>query len=47
MELVVGLLVLAGFCYFVYRQMSKPKATGTGNGGGGVKPDDHVRPDKK
>ena len=45
MDIVVGLLALAGFGYFVYRQMSKPKATGTG--GGGVKPNDSVSPDKK
>lgn len=43
MALVLGLIALAAFAYFVYREMSKPKATGTG----GAKPDDHVSPDKK
>lgn len=45
MEIVVGLLALAAFGYFVYREMSKPKKTGTG--GGGVKPDDHAPPSKE
>ena len=45
MGLTLGLIALAAFAYFVYRQMSKPNVTGTG--GGGTKPDDHVSPDKK
>ena len=45
MEVLLGLLVLAAFGYFVYRQMSKPKKMGTG--GGGVKPDDRAPPSKE
>lgn len=45
MAIALGLLALGAFGYFVYREMSKPKATGMG--GGGVKSDDHTNPSKK
>lgn len=44
MEVVVGLLVLAGFAYFVYRKVSEPKKPGTGVGGG--RPNETDSPDK-
>jgi hypothetical protein len=45
MSIVLGLLALVAFAYLLYHEFSKPKAKGTG--GGGVKPDDHINPDKK